>query len=214
MTLPLIIIGAGGHARVLISVLKTLNRDILGMTETAPDKLAAGINGISVLGNDDLILARSPDSIELVNGIGSVSSTQIRKEIYIRFKQHGYSFASVIHPSAMIMEDVRLGEGVQIMAGAIVQPGCVIGDNSIVNTGAVVDHDCLIGAHVHVAPGVVLSGGVRIGEMTHVGTAAAVIEEIEIGPAAVVGAGAVVITDIPAGVKAFGVPAKIIERRQ
>jgi UDP-perosamine 4-acetyltransferase len=213
MTLPVIVIGSGGHARVLISVLKTLHINILGITDLIPHKIDNKINNISVLGNDDKILDYSPNSIELVNGIGSVSSTEKRKDIYVNIKSYGYSFAKVIHPLAMIMDEVQLGEGVQIMAGAIVQPGCVIGDNSIINTGAIVDHDCIIGEHVHVASGAVLSGGVHIGAMTHVGTSAVVIQGVEIGQATVVGAGSVVIANIPSGVKVMGVPAKIIERR-
>lgn len=209
MTLPVIIIGAGGHARVLISVLKTLNKNILGITDLIADKIDDKINGISVLGNDDKILDYSPDSIELVNGIGSVSSTEKRKDIYVKFKNYGYSFANVINPSAMIMNDVQLGRGVQIMAGAIIQPGCVIGNNSIINTGAIVDHDCIIGEHVHVAPGVVLSGGVHIGAMTHIGTSATVIQGKKIGEGVIIGAGSVVLEDIPPRTKAIGLPARI-----
>jgi UDP-perosamine 4-acetyltransferase len=213
MTLPIFVIGAGGHARVLISVLKTLNINVLGITDSAPDKVDCKIDSFAVLGNDEKILAFSPDSIELVNGMGSVSSTEKRKAIFVKFKNYGYSFANVIHPSAIIMNDVQLGEGVQIMAGAIVQTGCVIGDNCIINTGATVDHDCFIDEHVHIAPGAVISGGVHIGTMSHIGTSATVIQGIKIGSSTIIGAGAVVVSDIPPGVQALGVPAKIIERK-
>jgi len=209
----ILIIGAGGHARVLISSLKALQLEIIGILDSAPNMLGQPIAGIPSIGNDDKISDYPPDSIELVNGIGSVSSTEKRKVIYDKFKKLGYSFANVIHPSAIIMDDVRLGEGVQIMAGAIVQTGCVIGDNAIVNTGAILDHNCVIGDHTHVAPGVVLSGDVQIGAMAHIGTAATIIQGIKIGPAAIIGAGAVVIKDIPSNVKVAGVPAKIIEGR-
>jgi sugar O-acyltransferase (sialic acid O-acetyltransferase NeuD family) len=208
MTLPVIVISAGGHARVLISVLKTLNITILGITEAAPDRVDDKIKGLSIIGGDDKILDYLPDTVALVNGIGSIATTVKRKAIYVKFKNAGYSFANVIHPSAMIMDDVQLGEGVQIMAGAIVQPGCVIGDNSIINTGAIVDHDCMIGEHVHVAPGAVLSGGVHIGAMTHIGTSAAVIQGVQIGQAAVIGAGSVVVNNILPGIKVVGVPAR------
>jgi UDP-perosamine 4-acetyltransferase len=213
MNLPVIIIGAGGHARVLISVLKTKGMDILGITDITSDKVVDHINGISVLGQDDIILQYAPDSILLVNGIGSVGSTVRRETVYKKFKQHGYSFASVIHLSAVIMDEVQLGEGVQIMAGAIVQPGCLIGNNSIINTGAIIDHDCVIGDHAHVAPGAVLSGGVHIGSSAHIGTSATVIQGSKIGQRVIVGAGAVVINDIPANAKVTGVPASFMERR-
>jgi UDP-perosamine 4-acetyltransferase len=210
MILPIIVIGAGGHAKVLISVLKALNRSILCITDSVPEKIDHKIGCISVLGNDEKILDYSADSVALVNGIGSVSSNEKRKAIFVKFKNYGYSFANVIHPSAIIMNEVQLGEGVQIMAGVIVQPGCVIGDNCIINTGATLDHDCIIGEHVHVAPGAILSGGVHVGAMTHIGTSATIIQGVEIGLSAVVGAETVVIADIPSGVKAVGVPARII----
>lgn len=208
MNLPIIVIGAGGHARVLISVLQTRKMKIMGITDLEAKTAGDCINGISVLGQDNMILEKPPDSILLVNGIGSVGSTLPREAIYKKFKSRGYSFAAVIHPAAMIMDEVKLGEGVQIMAGAIVQTGCRIGDNTIINTGAVVDHDCIIGDHVHVAPGAVLSGGVQVGDRTHLGTAAVVIQEIEIGDSAIVGAGAVVIKNIAANVKVAGNPAR------
>ena len=210
---PVIIIGAGGHARVLISSLKTLKREIIGILDEDPTTTTQNIAGIQILGNDDKIKDYTPDDIELVNGIGSVSSTERRKNIYTKFKKDGYSFAQVIHPSATIMNDVQWGEGVQIMAGAIIQTGCVIEDNTIINTGAILDHDCIIGEHTHVAPGAVLSGGVQIASMSHIGTAASIIQGIKIGAGAIIGAGAVVIKDIPANTKVVGVPARLIERR-
>jgi sugar O-acyltransferase (sialic acid O-acetyltransferase NeuD family) len=211
MTLPIIVISAGGHARVLISALKVLNKNILGITDRSPDIVGEHIHDIKVLGGDDIIMDYSPDSIELVNGIGSISSTDKRKDIYLQFKKYGYSFANIIHPSAIIMSEVKLGEGVQILAGAIVQTGCVIGNNSIINTGAIVDHDCIIGEHVHVAPGAVLSGGVHIGTMSHIGTSSTVIQGIKIEEWVTIGAGAVVLNDIPKGKTAIGIPARIME---
>lgn len=211
MNRPAIVIGSGGHARVLISALNALQREVFGILHPDATLVGQSIAGIRILGNDDKVREYASDTIELVNGIGSVSSTAKRKDIFIKFKKKGYSFAQIIHPSATIMPDVQSGEGVQIMAGAIVQTGCVIGNNAIVNTGAILDHDCMIGAHVHVASGAVLSGGVRIGEMAHIGTAAIIIQGIKIGYEAIIGAGAVVIRDVPPGKKAIGNPARIKE---
>jgi sugar O-acyltransferase (sialic acid O-acetyltransferase NeuD family) len=208
---PVIVIGAGGHTRVLISSINALRREIVGILH--PDIMLIGqcIAGIRILGNDDKVRDYVPNAIELVNGIGSVSSTGKRKDIYMKFKNNGYSFASVIHPAAMVMDDVQLGEGVQIMAGAIVQTGCNIGDNAIINTGAILDHNCKVGNHTHVAPGAVLSGDVQIGEMVHIGTAATIIQRIKIGDGTIIGAGAVVLKDVPPGKKVIGVPARIME---
>ncbi|MDD5170871.1 MAG: acetyltransferase [Syntrophales bacterium] len=214
MNLPVIIIGAGGHAKVLISTLKAIQADIIGLTDVAFDQSDIALRDLPVLGNDDKVLAYAPDRVTLVNGIGAVSSTAKRLNIYEKFKKHGYSFLTVIHPSAIIMDDVSLAEGVQVLAGAVIQTGCAVGINAIINTGAIVDHDSMIGEHVHIAPGVVLSGGVHVGTMAHIGTAATVIQGIRIGEAAIIGAGAVVIKDIPAGATAFGVPARVREGKK
>jgi len=206
---PVVIIGGGGHAGVLISALRALRREILGMLHPDPALVGRTIAGVRVLGNDDDgISGFRTDAVELVNGIGSVSSLAKRRAIFMKFKERGYTFASVVHPGALAMDDVLWGEGVQIMAGAVIQNGCVIGDDAIINTGSIVDHDCRIGGHVHVATGAVLSGGVTVGAMTHVGAAATVIQGVCIGEGAVIGAGSVVVNDVPAYAQVVGVPAK------
>jgi sugar O-acyltransferase (sialic acid O-acetyltransferase NeuD family) len=210
MKVPVIMIGAGGHARVLISSLNALRREIIGILHPDLTLIGQSMAGINIIGNDDKVLEYAPDSIELVNGIGSTSSTEKRKAVYMKFKNDGYLFAAVVHPSATIMTDVQLGEGAQVMAGALVQTGCVIGDNAIINTGAIIDHDCLIGAHAHIAPGAVLSGEVQVGAMTHIGTAATIIQGIKIGSEAIIGAGAVVIKDVLPGKKMIGNPARVM----
>jgi len=212
MSLPVIIIGGGGHAKVLIDALLASPVQILGFT----DSKAGNENilpGIRLLGNDDLILQYQSDIILLVNGLGSVKSTYKRQEIFEYFKNRGYSFATVIHPASVISRHVEISEGAQIMAGAIIQPGSRIGKNTIVNTKVSVDHDCSIGDHVHLAPGVTLSGMVKIGSGTHIGTGATVIQGIKIGPNSLIGAGALVLKDLPAGSHAIGVPAKAMNNR-
>ncbi len=206
MSLPALIIGAGGHARVLIEALTKSGTAILGcVAKEAPIRW---IPSIPFLGDDEALLRHTPSSVVLINGIGSTARPDLRRDVFLRFKQKGYHFGTVAHPAAILPSDILLGEGAQVMAGAILQPGCRVGDNAIVNTGAVVDHDCRIGAHVHVAPGAVLSGDVTVGEGAHVGTGARVIQGVEIGAGAVVGAGAAVVRDVPPGARVAGVPAR------
>jgi sugar O-acyltransferase (sialic acid O-acetyltransferase NeuD family) len=212
MVRPVIIIGAGGHTKVLIATLVLLRREIIGVMEANHEKQGGFLSAIPIIGDDQAIKNYKPEKIELVNGIGSVGSPHKRMEIYQRFKKQGYKFAGVVHPSAIVMSDVQFGEGVQIMAGAIIQPGVRIGDNAIINTGAILDHDCIIGEHTHIAPGAVLSGGVHIGVASHVGTSATIIQGIRIGGNSIIGAGAVVIKNIPADNKAAGVPARNIKK--
>lgn len=207
---PIILLGGGDHAKVLIHMLLGTRRQILGYTD--PDESRLPILDVKRLGDDEVIFKYRPEEVRLVNGIGSVSSTALREKTYDRFNGKGYFFASVMHPSATIASDVRLSDGVQIMAGAILQPGSSVGANAIVNTGAIIDHDCVVGTHAHIAPGVVLSGSVRVGSGAHIGTGACVIQKVSIGARSVVGAGAVVINDVPFSVTVVGVPAKTLTR--
>jgi len=199
VSLPLIVLGAGGHAAVLIDALQRCGAEILGI---AGPGLAAGSKGplgVPILGGDDDVLERDPGSIRLVNGLGSTRLPEARQSLYQRFKAGGYSFETVVHPSAVVARDVILGEGTQVMAGAVIQTGTILGANVIVNTRVSVDHDCRIGDGVHLAPGVTLSGLVTIGRASHLGTGSVVIHQITIGAGCLIAAGATVYRDLPDG---------------
>jgi sugar O-acyltransferase (sialic acid O-acetyltransferase NeuD family) len=206
VNLPVIVVGGGGHAKVLVSALLLQNRSIFGFVDPKPS--LPPLLGIVHLGDDDLIFLHSPIQVRLVNGVGSTGSTVLRRAIYERFREKQYIFETVIHPSAIIAPEVHIEDGIQVMAGAVVQPGSHLGANVIINTGARVDHDCLIDAHAHIAPGATLSGSVHIGKGAHIGTGASIIEGIDVGEASIVGAGAVVLGNVAAGVTVVGVPAR------
>ena len=207
---PLLILGAGGHTRVLLDCLKNYKCTIIGLTDSSVDKHASEQLGVKVIGNDHEVLKFAPGDILLVNGLGSVGIIAKRKELFKYFKTNGYYFAQVIHPSAVIGSQVETGEGVQLMAGAIIQPGCFIDDNVLINTKVSVDHDCEIGKNVHVAPGVTLSGNVRIEDDVHLGSGTTIIQGIRVGMGSIIGAGSLVLDNIPPYVKAMGVPAKVV----
>lgn len=193
---PVILLGAGGHAKVLLDILLEQNAEILGIAEKDGVERLTDLYGIPIIGSDSDVECYSSDGIELVNGIGSVASTTLRQSLYEKFKRQGYRFRQVIHPRAVISRWTKLGEGVQIMAGAVINIGTCIGDNSIINTNASVDHDCKIGAHVHIAPGVTLSGGVEVGDSCHIGTGASVVQGVKIGECAFIEAGGIVVNSL------------------
>lgn len=205
---PVIITGAGGHCRVLLDTLALLGREVLFLTDADPHKHGQSLAGCEVRGGHDLILDHATETVELVNGVGSVRQPTARRAMYERFVSQGYRFATVCHPRAVVAASARLEAGVQVLAGAIVQPDATVGENTLVNTRASVDHDCRIGPHTHIAPGVTLSGGVIVGAMSHLGAGATVIQGVRIGRGAVIGAGAVVVRDIPDDAVALGVPAR------
>jgi sugar O-acyltransferase (sialic acid O-acetyltransferase NeuD family) len=201
-----IVIGGGGHAKVLVSMLRLQNRKILGFVD--PKASLPPLLETVHLGDDDAVLLHLPNWVGLVNGVGSIDSTALRQAVYEKLRAKQYVFETMIHSSAIVAPEVCMGDGAQIMAAAVVQPGSWVGENAIVNTGARVDHDCSIGAHAHIAPGVTLSGNVRIGDGAHIGTGASIIQGVTVGACSLVAAGAVVIRDVPAGVTVAGVPAR------
>lgn len=199
LTQDLVLIGAGGHGRVLMAAIDLLGGWIVGVSDT---KLPTGVSapgGQPSLRDDEIPERCPPDKVLLVNGVGSTGTPQARHEVFARWRARGYRFAVVVHPAAIVAASAALGEGVQVMAGAVVQNDARIGANSLVNTSAGVDHDCVLGETVHLAPGVTLSGGVTIGDRTHVGTGASVIQGVRIGSDVVIGAGAVVVGDVADG---------------
>ncbi len=199
------LLGAGGHARVLLSTLLS-GVPVIGFAD--PGGAPSELLGVQHLGGDEAVLAHDPGQILLVNGVGSAGKIANRLRVYEYFRTRGYAFASVIHPSAVIAPERELRDGVQVMAGAILQTGCIVEEDCIINTGARVDHDCIVRAHAHVAPGAVLSGGVEVGARAHIGAGAVVIQGVRIGDDSVVGAGAVVLSDVPALSTVVGVPAR------
>jgi len=206
---PVIVIGAGGHGRVLIDALKLLNIEILGISDNDPTLEKKTIAGVPVIFGDQELQRHSPKDVYLVNGLGGVKDTSLRRNIYGKFKGLGFTFRQVIHPAAIISPDLFLAEGVQVMAGAVLQAGTHINENSLINTKASVDHDCLIGSHVHIAPGVTVCGNVTIEEGVHVGSGATIIQGVTIGAHSLIGAAALVRKNIPPGSKVFGVPGRI-----
>jgi sugar O-acyltransferase (sialic acid O-acetyltransferase NeuD family) len=209
MNTEYIILGAGGHARVVADALLALGQRVRGFIDSDPARHGALLLGVPVLGGDDVLESVSPSQVLLVNGIGSAGSMETRRRVYAAAKARGFSFATVVHPAALVAPSARLSEGVQVLARAVVQPLAVVGENSIVNTGAIVEHDVIIGSHVHVSPGCVLAGEVRVGDRTHIGVGAVVIQQMIIGSGSFVAAGAVVVANVAESTRVIGVPARV-----
>jgi sugar O-acyltransferase (sialic acid O-acetyltransferase NeuD family) len=205
-----ILIGGGGHARVLLDSLRLRSVEVLGIVDRDPEAVTKRVLGVPVLGPEKVILDHDPSEVLLVNGLGGVGDTSSRTRVFQSFTARGYTFAGVVHPRAIISSTVLLSEGIQVMAGVVINPGTTVGDNAIINTSASVDHDCRIGAHAHIAPGVTLSGTVTVGEGAHIGTGATVIQGVTIGSRAIVGAGTVVLRDVPAERTVVGNPARVL----
>ena len=205
--LPIVILGAGGHARVLIDLADLRGLEVMGLTSPnhKPGTLVAGK---PVLGSDRVLLEGEVVGVELAIGFGTIGVSPVRKALFDRMREAGFRFATLVHPSACVSGGAVVGEGSQIMAGTVLQTGVKIGENSIVNTRASLDHDVCVGDHCHIAPGVVCSGNVEVGDGSHLGVGAVVIEGIKVGRGSMVAAGAVVVKNLAPGARVKGVPAR------
>ena len=197
-------LGAGGHARVLQESLAGDGVSLVGFVAPSADSL---LDEVPWLGPDSALDDLDPRGIVLVNGIGSVSASELRRAIFDSATRSGFSFASIVDRTAIIRGSAKFGTGVQVLAGAIVNTDALLGDNVLVNSGAIIEHHVRLGSHVHVSPGSVLGGAAIVGTGSHIGMGSRVLQGVVVGENCTVGAGAVVIADVPDGSLAIGVPA-------
>lgn len=201
---PLVVIGSGGHAKVVVeaALARTPQREIV-IVDDSPGSSGRSILGIGIFGDRSRL-----DGLREMPVIVAVGENQARARLVSWLGEQGHSLESVVHPSAVVAQSVTVGAGVFISAGAIIIAEAQIGDGAIINTGASVDHDCVIGEAAHIAPGVHLCGNVRIGARTLVGVGSAVRPGVAIAADVVIGAGAVVVRDIAAPGTYVGNPAR------
>ena len=203
MTQGVVVLGGGGHAKVVISTLRAAGVVVPAVYDDAP-----GSQGQQVLG----VEVRGPLSQAVADGarraVIAIGSNEVRKRLAADPDLAGLEFASVVHPHSFVDPSVRLGAGTVVFAGAVIQPECVIGRHAIVNTGATVDHDSCLGDFSQVCPGAHLAGNVSLDEGVFIATGATLVPGVRVGAWSIVGAGAAVLNDLPAGVKALGVPAR------
>jgi UDP-perosamine 4-acetyltransferase len=203
---PVVIIGGGGHAKVVIELLEDAAQyQIAGCTVSGAE--ASFVLDIPVLGEDSELPRIYASGVR--HAIVAVGGNRVRRTLAQMARNIGFQLISAVSPRAIVSKRAELSAGIAIMAGAVVNSCCRLGEGCIVNTGATVDHDCRIGDWAHIAPGTNLAGRVTVGEGAFLGIGSRVIPGITIGEWTTVGAGAVVVRDLPAAVTAVGVPARI-----
>ena len=206
----IIIIGGGGHAKVLISIIRKTNKySILGYTDIC-DK--GDLLGVTYLGTDEILKRESKyGKFDLALGIGYVKTAEVRIHLFHKMKDAKFNFPVIISPSAIVNEDVSIEEGTVVFDLAVVNSGSRLGRGIIVNTNSTIEHDCRIGDFVHVSPGATLSGGVEIGENTLIGTGANVIQCVKIAKNCIIGAGSTIVRNCLETGTYIGNPAKKIK---
>lgn len=196
---PLILIGGGGHASVLADILLGQRRDIVAVISPNDLSSRAVFTGLVHLTQDEEVKRFSPDSVYLVNGIGMLPRSTLRQRVNQQFLELGYQFETVIASDAHVSRFATIHSGVQILSGARVQTGAVVGEHTIVNSGALVEHDCQIGAYNHIAPNATLCGDVLTEENVYIGANATVIQGLALEAQSTVGAGAILTQSLPLG---------------
>lgn len=207
---PVLIIGAGGHAKVLADALLVTGRQVLGFIESSvKDSYQAEVlPGLLVLGTDEALRNYVPAEVELVNGLGGIDCIGLRHRVQAKLEADGWCFSGVCHPAAQVSPFAFVSAGVQLLANSVIQAGARIGAGSIINTAAVVEHDSTLEEYVHVAPRAVLCGNTYIGCNSHIGAGAIVRQGLILGSKTLVGAGAVVVKNFDGHGTLVGVPAR------
>lgn len=198
-----VVIGAGGHGKVVVSLLQDLGYRVKTVLDDDESKWGSTILAVPVEGPIEKIRALDFDGAVL-----AVGDNRVRLTLAERYEN--LPWISAVHPRAWVHPSVFLGAGSVVFAGVVIQPDTQIGVHCILNTGATVDHDCLIEDGVHIAPGCHLAGGVSVGKAGFLGVGVSVVPGISIGSGTIVGAGAVVVSNLPGNIVAVGVPAKPI----
>jgi UDP-perosamine 4-acetyltransferase len=202
---PLVVLGGGGHAKVIIEILEECGRwKILGYlnnTGSGPD-----LCGYPCLGNDAMMGRLRRSGVRYV--FVGVGDNRLRRALLLQALEAGFTVPSAISRKACVSRRAHVRQGVAVMAGAVVQADAELSDGAIINTGASVDHDCRVGPFAHICPGTHLAGSVNVGEGALLGTGCSVIPGLRIGAWAIVGAGAAVVTDVAENTTVVGVPAR------
>ena len=204
-----VIIGAGGHAKVIIDMLQERGEfELAGCVSADRDNRA--VLGVPVLGGDEALPRILATGVR--HAFVALGENRLRAALTDRAVSLGFSIVNAISRHAVISGRVTLGSGIAVMPGAIINVDAVVASGAIINTGATVDHDCRIGAYAHVGPGTRLAGTVAVGEGALLGAGCCVIPGRTVGAWSTVGAGAAVVRDVAERATVAGVPARTLRR--
>jgi len=205
-----VIVGAGGHGRVVLDILLNARQHrVVAFLDSDPALHGRRVDGVPVRGDLSMLPRLRAEGV--TGAVVAIGDNGVRRAFAEEIATMGIELINAIHPSANLAHNVRLGKNVVVAAGALVCAHCQIGDSVILNTGSIVDHESMIGTAVHICPGARLAGRVTVEAGAFVGIGATVIQGLRIGREAVVGAGAVVIHDVEPMATVVGVPARVVK---
>lgn len=207
--MKIVIMGAGGHGRVVLDILQQdAQYEVVGFIDSDTALHGREVDGLPVMGDIAIVPRLKGEGVK--GAIVAIGDNKVRDRFARAFKEKGFVLVNAVHPDASIARNAGLGQGVVVASGAIICAHARIGDNAIINTGAIVEHECVVGDSVHVGPGVKIAGRTTIKRGAHIGIGSTIIQNLVIGENAVIGAGSVVLQNVPDNVTVVGVPARVV----
>lgn len=198
MNRKIVMVGSGGHATVLASIMRCQQQDIYAIVSNDTSVHDSVFRDLKVYPSDhEFLREHLPQNVILVHGIGITPSNCFSIQIYEKFRKNGFEYMQVIAKNSLIDVGASLGQGAQILSGSIIQFGASIGNGSVINTATSIDHHSKIGSLCHLAPGVTVCGNVTISDRCFIGAGAIILPGVNIGSDTVVSAGEVVKYDVP-----------------
>lgn len=208
-----VILGTGGFGREVFSFLK-LSRDykVVGFLDADLSLKGTLINDVPVLGDDNELGALRKSGVSCA--FAAVGNSKLREGIFEKIRNFDFELINIIHPSAVIVPDVSIGQGVVIYPNVTINTGVKIGNSVLINSNVSIGHDVEISDFVNINPGVNIAGRVKIGKFAFLGIGSSIIENTVIGCNSIIGGGALVKGEVVAGTTVVGVPAREITEKQ
>lgn len=212
MSIEVLIIGAGGHGKVVLDILRaSAAYKPVAFLDADPALANTSISNLPVLGQINL-LPKLRQQQKLKHAIVAIGDNRSRQSYIKNLRDHDFTLINALHPTAHVSPSAKLGSGIVVCPTAVVGTEASLADGVIVNTGAIVDHECIIEECVHLAPGSLLAGRVRVEQGAFVGLGAKVIQCLTVGQWSTLGAGATIIRDVPPNTTVIGTPARTLQK--
>jgi sugar O-acyltransferase (sialic acid O-acetyltransferase NeuD family) len=199
VTKPILLVGAGGHARACIDVIEQEGGFVVSGLVGLPNEIGTRLYGYPVVASDAELPTLPDNGGHALVAVGQIKTPELRIRLFHRLEKRGWTLPIIVSPHAYVSPHAILGDGTIVMHGAVINAGAVVGRNCIINSQSLVEHDAVIADHCHIATAAAVNSGVRIGAGTFIGSCASVRQRINIGERCLIGMGQRVIANCEAG---------------